>query len=86
MHLYFSIIGNNQCIDTDRFNCNNGGTTDCSYRCDGDNDCGDNSDEDPSVCPSNKNIKNDIKPKQVHTSRLESNNKPGIIIWINIER
>lgn len=32
------------------FNCKNGNTTFCSYCGDGDNDCGDESDEDPSAC------------------------------------
>ena len=52
------------------FYCKNGETTRCSFRCDGDNDCGDNSDEEPHVCPTNKKIISNAKSNRVRVQTL----------------
>ena len=59
-----------QCQEGTTFHCTNGRTTRCSYRCDGDNDCGDNSDEEPRVCPKSKSTRTRSSTKKVRRSKI----------------
>ena len=52
------------------FYCKNGDTTRCGYRCDGDDDCGDYSDEEPSVCPTNKQENANLKSHKVRMNNI----------------
>ena len=65
--LWYNLDKSEQCQNGETtFYCKNGDTTRCVYRCDGDNDCGDNSDEESSVCPTNKKIISNLKPNKVY--------------------
>ena len=59
-----------QCQEGTTFHCTNGRTTRCSYRCDGDNDCGDNSDEEHRVCPKSKSTRTRSSTKKVRRSKI----------------